>query len=132
VPGQFNSTSIEVSPRPPACRGQEEEREKSRKMSGRATNMQMQTAERSDSGHIVRTVRRLVAQYGQLSVNVETISDSTELYAAGLKSFALIQLMLALEAEFDMEFPEHRLNRRSFSDIRTIAECVEELTCIKG
>ena len=94
--------------------------------------MEMQSAERTDSRHIIRRVRTIVAQYGQLPVNVETISDDTELYAVGLKSFALIQLMLALEAEFDMEFPEHRLNRRSFSNIRAIAEGVEQLTCLKG
>jgi acyl carrier protein len=50
----------------------------------------------------------------------------------GLKSFALVQLMLALEAEFDLEFPESRLTRRSFSDIRTIATCIEDLTSARS
>jgi acyl carrier protein len=94
--------------------------------------MDTPTAAPSDSGHIIRRVRRIVAQYGELPVNIETISDNTELYAVGLKSFAVVQLMLALEDEFGVEFPEHRLNRRSFADIRTIAEAIKELTCVKA
>ena len=95
-------------------------------------HIEMQPSERSSSKDVVRKVRKLVAQHGQLPVNVEAISDDTELYAVGLKSFALIQLMLALEAEFDMEFPDHRLNRRSFSTIRAITQCVQELTCVEN
>ena len=39
---------------------------------------------------------------------------SADLYAAGLRSFASVQLMLALEEAFEVEFPESLLNRQSF------------------
>ena len=94
--------------------------------------MAMQPATHPDNRSIIFRVRKLVAQYGELPVSIDTISDSTELYAMGLKSFAVVQLMLALEAEFDLEFPESRLTRRSFSDIRTIATCIEDLTSARS
>ncbi|MCB1544201.1 MAG: acyl carrier protein, partial [Rhodoblastus sp.] len=50
-----------------------------------------------------------------------------DLYAAGLTSFAAVQLMLALEESFDIEFPERMLNRRSFATMESIAACIQEL-----
>jgi acyl carrier protein len=67
-------------------------------------------------------VRDLLAKHGGLPVAVETIADDADLYAAGLSSFASVQLMLGLEDAFDIEFPDHLLNRKSFSSINAIAE----------
>jgi acyl carrier protein len=36
--------------------------------------------------------------------------------------------MLAIEEEFDIEFPEEKLTRRTFSSIANIAAAVSELT----
>ena len=35
--------------------------------------------------------------------------------------------MLALEDHFDVEFPESKLRRRTFSSIATLSETIEEL-----
>jgi acyl carrier protein len=77
--------------------------------------------------HLHAKVRQLLAEYGQLPVDVAFLGDRSDLYAAGLKSLAVVQLMLALEAEFGVEFPDHRLNRRTFANISTIEGCVREL-----
>jgi len=50
------------------------------------------------------------------------------LYDAGLTSFASVQIMLALEEEFDIEFPEAMLTRRTFSSIAHMADAVSQLT----
>jgi acyl carrier protein len=73
------------------------------------------------------TIRRLVDEQGRLSVTAATIGDDADLYATGLTSFAAVQLMLALEETFDIEFPDRMLNRRSFSSIAAIAGCLHEL-----
>jgi acyl carrier protein len=73
------------------------------------------------------TIRRLVDEQGRLSVTAETIGDEADLYATGLTSFAAVQLMLALEETFDVEFPDRMLNRRSFASIAAIAGCLHEL-----
>ena len=76
---------------------------------------------------MVPIIRRLVAEHGRLPVDVVSLPDTQDLYAAGLTSFAAVQLMLALEDEFDLEFPEKMLNRRSFASIDAIAFCLNQL-----
>lgn len=73
------------------------------------------------------TIRDLIAEHGRLPVPVATLGDDQDLYAAGLTSFAAVQLMLGLEDGFDVEFPEHMLNRRSFASIKAIAGCIAQL-----
>jgi acyl carrier protein len=70
------------------------------------------------------TIRTLLAKLGGLPVAVDTLADDADLYAAGLSSFASVQLMLGLEEAFDMEFPDHLLNRKSFASIAAIETTV--------
>lgn len=74
------------------------------------------------------TVRDLIAKHGALSADVGALADDADLYAAGLSSFASVQLMLAIEENFDIEFPDRMLNRKSFQSIAAISACVTELT----
>ncbi len=76
---------------------------------------------------MLQTIRSLIADHGRLPVGVETLSNDQDLYSAGLTSFAAVQLMLALEDRFDVEFPEQMLNRRSFASIDAIAGCIHQL-----
>jgi acyl carrier protein len=70
------------------------------------------------------TIRALLSKLGGLPVAVDTLADDADLYAAGLSSFASVQLMLGLEEAFDMEFPDHLLNRKSFASIGAIETTV--------
>ncbi|MFO1114700.1 MAG: acyl carrier protein [Beijerinckiaceae bacterium] len=72
-------------------------------------------------------LRQLIDKHGRLPVAAGTLATGQDLYAAGLTSFAAVQLMLALEEAFDIEFPERMLNRRSFSTMDSIAACINEL-----
>ena len=45
----------------------------------------------------VEAIRSIVAKHGKLPVDVATLQDDADLYAAGLSSFASVQLMLAIE-----------------------------------
>lgn len=73
------------------------------------------------------TVRDLVGKFGKLPVDVATLANDSDLYAAGLSSFASVQLMLGIEETFDVEFPESMLKRATFSSIRAIAEAVDTI-----
>lgn len=73
-------------------------------------------------------IRELLAKHGALPVPVETLADTADLYEAGLSSFASVQLMLALEDAFDVEFPETLLNRKSFASIAAIRDALASLT----
>ncbi len=73
------------------------------------------------------TIRGLLAKLGGLPVAVDQIADDADLYAAGLSSFASVQLMLGLEEAFDIEFPDNLLNRKSFASIVAIEKTVQSI-----
>ena len=72
-------------------------------------------------------VREILAAHGRLTESVEKLKDDSDLYQAGLTSLATVGLMLALEDEFDIEFPDSALSRKTFGSINAIAETVEDL-----
>lgn len=74
------------------------------------------------------TIRNLLAKLGGLPVSVESLADDADLYAAGLSSFASVQLMLGIEEAFDLEFPDNLLNRKSFVSIAAIEKTVAAIT----
>lgn len=73
------------------------------------------------------TIRALLGKVGGLPVAIETVENNADLYAVGLSSFASVQLMLGLEDAFDMEFPDHLLNRKSFASIAAIETTVQTI-----
>jgi acyl carrier protein len=73
-------------------------------------------------------IRAVVREHAKLSVDVDTLSDDADLYAAGMTSHASVNLMLALEEKFDVEFPERMLRRRAFENIGAIRAAIEELS----
>ena len=72
-------------------------------------------------------VRKILEEHGRLSTPVVELKDDGDLYNAGLTSLATVSLMLALEEEFDIEFPDSMLSRKTFGSIEAIVEAVEEL-----
>ena len=72
-------------------------------------------------------IRAIVKEHGRLAVNVDTLGDDADLYQAGMTSHASVNLMLALEGAFDVEFPDSMLRRRVFESIASIRAALEEL-----
>jgi acyl carrier protein len=72
-------------------------------------------------------VREIVQEHGRLAVDVASLSDDASLYEAGMTSHASVNVMLALEGEFDVEFPDHMLNRNVFRTIHSIEHALGEL-----
>jgi acyl carrier protein len=72
-------------------------------------------------------IRSIVQRHGRLAVDMDHLADDHDLYDAGLTSHAAVNLMLALEQRFDVEFPERMLRRRTFESIRAIDAAITEL-----
>jgi acyl carrier protein len=72
-------------------------------------------------------VREIVAEHGRLSVDVSTLSDTDSLYEAGMTSHASVNVMLALEDAFDVEFPDEMLKRSVFESVASISEALSTL-----
>ena len=77
-------------------------------------------------------IRNVITKHGRLPCDVAGLATDADLYAAGLKSFASVQIMLALEEAFDLEFPERMLNRATFSSISSIDRSIRELTTCRA
>ena len=72
-------------------------------------------------------IRDLVLKHARLSADATALTDRSDLYAAGLTSLTTVNLMLALEDHFNIEFPDRMLVRRTFGSIQSLAEAVEAL-----
>lgn len=79
----------------------------------------------SDQGERIRTILK---EHGRLSSDAVTLADDADLYQAGMTSHASVNVMLALEGEFDIEFPDHMLKRSVFESVAAIRSAVGELT----
>ena len=72
-------------------------------------------------------IKTILAEHGRLLVDVAKLDDDSDLYEAGLTSLSTVNLMLALEEHFNVEFLDRMLGRKTFGSIRTLSEAIEEL-----
>lgn len=77
---------------------------------------------------IAEKIRAILAQHGRLTKDVKSLANDSDLYEAGLTSLTTVNLMLAIEDEFDIEFPDNMLGRKTFGSIEALCEAVEQLT----
>ena len=69
----------------------------------------------------------MLGEHGRLAVGIGMLSDEDDLYAMGLTSHASVNVMLALEDAFDLEFPDAMLRRSTFSSISAIRDALASL-----
>jgi acyl carrier protein len=72
-------------------------------------------------------IRQAIRDHARLPVDVATLSDEADLYTAGMTSHASVNVMLALEDAFDIEFPDRMLKRSVFESIAAIRSALTEL-----
>jgi acyl carrier protein len=72
-------------------------------------------------------VREIVKEHARLSVDVNSLTDDASLYEAGMTSHASVNVMLALEDAFDVEFPDELLKRSVFESVASIAAALSRL-----
>ena len=76
---------------------------------------------------ITQDIREVLGSNEAFAGKADRLSEDDSLFDMGLDSFGSVQLMLALEERFDVEFPDSLLNRKSFATIRAIREAVSTL-----
>ena len=72
-------------------------------------------------------IRAVLRDYGRLNVDASSLDASADLYQSGMTSHASVNVMLALEGAFDVEFPDHMLKRNVFNSIQSIRCALDEL-----
>ncbi len=72
-------------------------------------------------------IRKIIEEHGRLQGDVSALAPDADLYQAGLSSHASVNVMLALEDHFDVEFPDRMLTPSVFESIASIEAAVSEL-----
>jgi acyl carrier protein len=72
-------------------------------------------------------IRTVISEHGRLPVDVASVADDADLFQAGMTSHASVNVMLALEDAFDIEFPDSMLKRSVFESIASIRSALEAL-----
>jgi acyl carrier protein len=76
-------------------------------------------------------IRIILGEHGRLAKDAARLAATDDLYQAGMSSHASVNVMLALEGEFDVEFPDHLLKRSVFESIASIRSAIDELTACR-
>lgn len=72
-------------------------------------------------------VRQILLDHARLTGDPASLDPEADLFAAGMTSHASVNVMLALEDHFDVEFPDEMLKPSIFSSIAAIEAAVSEL-----
>ena len=72
-------------------------------------------------------IRKILKDHGRLNKDALALEEKADLYQAGMTSHASVNVMLALEGEFDVEFPDHLLKRSVFESIAAIRTAIDQI-----
>ncbi len=72
-------------------------------------------------------ILQVISDHARLSVASDSLEPDTDLYQAGMTSHASVNLMLALEDRFDVEFPDAMLTRSMFETVANIEAALTQL-----
>jgi acyl carrier protein len=76
---------------------------------------------------MTKMIRQAISDHARLPIDVQTLEDDDDLYQAGMTSHASVNVMLALEDAFDVEFPDRMLKRSVFESVASIRMALGEL-----
>jgi acyl carrier protein len=65
-------------------------------------------------------VRRILEENGGLPVGAANLDGNADLFDLGMTSHASVNVMLALEDSFDIEFPDEMLRKSTFESVNAI------------
>jgi acyl carrier protein len=72
-------------------------------------------------------IRSVLAEHSRIPLDMINLGDQDNLYNAGMTSHASVNVMIALEEEFDVEFPETMLRKSTFESVSAIRLALESL-----
>lgn len=72
-------------------------------------------------------VREVLRAHARIPVEIDTLDDGADLFQAGMSSHANVNVMLALEDTFDIEFPDNMLKREVFESVTQITLAIASL-----
>ena len=77
---------------------------------------------------MIDRIRKILKEHGRLSKDANELAEDADLYQAGMTSHASVNVMLALEGEFEIEFPDAMLKRSVFESMGSMRDAITKLT----
>jgi acyl carrier protein len=72
-------------------------------------------------------IRDILVAHGRMAADAREVDAQADLTKFGLTSHATVDVMLALEDAFDIEFPEELLKKSTFESIHNMAAVIDGL-----
>jgi acyl carrier protein len=72
-------------------------------------------------------IRQVIKEQGHLTVDIAGLPDDADLYQAGMTSHASVNVMIALEDTFEVEFLDSMLKRSVFESVDSISDALREV-----
>ena len=76
---------------------------------------------------ITDEIRTILKAHSRIGAAVDTLGNDANLFNAGMTSLASVDVILALEEAFGIEFADHMMHRRTFESISAIAAAINSL-----
>lgn len=73
---------------------------------------------------IEQEIGQIVSTLGNVQLPETELLLDTDLFELGMSSYNAVQIMIALEERFSIQFPDELLKREHFSSIRKLAAAV--------
>lgn len=80
-----------------------------------------------NADEIALAIRDILREHGHLARDPDALKMETDLNEVGMTSHASVNIMLAIEGRFNVEFPDHMLTRSVFSSIGSMQSAVMQL-----
>jgi acyl carrier protein len=77
--------------------------------------------------NIVERVKNVIIKYAEIPEDITSLDENESLFVKGMSSRASVAVMIGLESEFDIEFPDEMLRREVFESTYSISKAVESL-----
>ncbi len=77
---------------------------------------------------IYERVKQVIIEFSEIKSDLSKLSQHDNLFNLGMSSRASVSLMIGLESEFDIEFPDEMLRKEVFESIETIGKAIETLS----
>ncbi len=76
---------------------------------------------------MVDRLHQIIVEHARIRLPADAIDDETDLFAAGMDSLAVVNVLLSIEDAFGVEFPDTLLNRSSFATLGGLRGIVRDL-----
>jgi len=74
---------------------------------------------------MIAVIQRLIDREANLPLPASRLTPSVDLFALGMTSYGAVLLLVAIEHEFEIEFPHGALRRETVRSIGAIVQALE-------